>query len=107
MKLLMPGARLASQALAVGLLLTVAAFCFVGGAPMAAAAAGCDIHSASGKVCGQSGPLQPLVGVIPHAPLAQPAEFPAVWLAIQPHVERVLQVHASPSSPRAPPPPVH
>jgi hypothetical protein len=107
MKLLMPGARLASQALAVVLLLAVAAFCLVSGAPMAAADAGCDGHFASGKVCGQSGPLQPLVGVIPYTPLAQRAEFPAAWLAIQPYSERVLQVQASPSSPRAPPPPIH
>jgi hypothetical protein len=107
MKLLMPGARLASRTLAVVLLLAVTAFCVVGGAPMAAADAGCDGHFASGKVCGQSGPLQPLVGVIPRAPLAQRAEFPAAWLAIQPYSERVLQVQSSPSSPRAPPPPIH
>jgi hypothetical protein len=89
------------------LLLAVAAFCLVNGAPMAAADAGCDGHFASGKVCGQSGPLQPLLGVIPHIPLAQRAELPAAWLAIEPQSERVLQVHASPSSPRAPPLPIH
>lgn len=98
---------MAGRGLAVVLLLAVAAFCLVGGAPMAAADAGCDGHSASGKVCGQSGPLQPLVGVLPHAPLAQRAEFPAAWLAIGPHSERVLQVQASPSSPRAPPLPIY
>jgi hypothetical protein len=107
MKRLIPGARLASRALVVVLLLVVAAFCFVNGAPMAAADAGCDAHFASGQVCGQSGLLQPLLGVIPDAPLAQHAEFPATWLAIQPHLERVLQLHASPSSPRAPPLPIH
>ena len=107
MKLLMPGARLASQALAVVLLLAVAAFCLMSGAPMAAADAGCDGHFASGKVCGQSGPLQPLVGVIPHLPLSQHAEFPAASLTIESQSERVLQVHASPSSPRAPPIPIH
>jgi hypothetical protein len=103
MKLLVLGARLASQALAVVLLLAVAAFCVAGGAPMAEADAGCDGHFASGKVCGQSGSLQPLLGVIPDAPLAQDAEFPAAWLAIEPHSEPALQIHASPSSPRAPP----
>jgi hypothetical protein len=107
MKLLKPGARVAGRSLAVVLLLAVAAFCLVGGAPMAAAEAGCDAHFASGKVCGQSGPLQPLLGVIPHVPLAQRAEFPAAWLAIEPHSERALQVHASPSSPRAPPSRIH
>ena len=107
MKVLKSGVRLASRGLAVVLLLAMAAFCLVDGAPMAAADAGCDGHSVSGKVCGQSGQLQPLLGVIPHAPLAQRAEFPAAWLAIQPHSERVLQVHASPSSPRAPPLPIH
>jgi hypothetical protein len=107
MKLVKPGVWLASRTLAVVLLLVVATFCVVGGAPMAAADAGCDGHFASGKVCGQSGPLPPLVGVIPHAALAQRAEFPAAWLAIQPYSERVLQVQASPSSPRAPPPPIH
>jgi hypothetical protein len=107
MKRLVPGARLASRALAVVLLLAVAAFCLVSGAPMAAADAGCDGHFASGKVCGQSGPLQPLVGVVPQSPLAQRAEFPGPWLAIEPQSERVLQVHASPSSPRAPPLPIH
>jgi hypothetical protein len=107
MKRLIPGAQLASRALTVVLLLAVAAFCVLGGAPMAAADAGCDGHFASGKVCGQSGPLQPLVGVVPQPPLAQRAEFPGPWLAIEPQSERVLQVHASPSSPRAPPLPIH
>ena len=107
MKVLKSGGRLAGRGLAVVLLLAVAAFCLVGGASMAAADAGCDGHFASGKVCGQSGPLQPLVGVIPHAPLAQRADFPAAWLAIQLHSERAFQVHASPSSPRAPPLPIH
>ena len=103
MKLLKRGAWLADRGLGVALALAVAAFCLLGGAPMAAADAGCDGHFASGKVCGQSGPLQPLVGVIPPAPLAQGAEFAAAWLTIQPHPERILQVHASPSFPRAPP----
>lgn len=102
-----PGAWLAGRGLAVVLLLAVAAFCLVGGAPMAAADAGCDGHYASGKVCGQSGPFEPLLGVIPHAPPVQRTESPAAGLAIRPHSEPVLQFHAPPSSPRAPPLPIH
>ena len=107
MKLLKLVEQLAGRGLAIVLFLAVAAFCLMGGAPMAAADAGCDGHFASGKVCGQSGPLQPLLGIIPHVPLAQRAEFPAAWLAIEPHSERALPVHASPSSPRAPPSRIH
>jgi hypothetical protein len=107
MRLQKPEASLAGCGLAVVLLLAVAAFCLVGGAPMAAADAGCDGHYASGKVCGQSGPFEPLLGVVAHAPPVQPAESPAPWLAVKPHSELVLQFHAPPSSPRAPPLPIH
>lgn len=107
MRIQKPGAWLPCRSLTVVLLLAVAGFCLVGAAPMAAADAGCDGHYASGKVCGQSGPFEPLLGVIPDAPPVQPAESPAPWLAVKPHSELVLQFHAPPSSPRAPPLPIH
>jgi hypothetical protein len=95
------------KSVAVLLLLAVAAFCIGGGAPMAAADMGCDGHYDSGKVCGQSGPLQPLLGVIPNTPPVQRAESPAAWLALRPPSGPILQFQAAPSSPRAPPLLVH
>jgi hypothetical protein len=91
------------KGLAVWLLLAVAAFCIHGGASMAAADMGCDGHYDSGKVCGQSGPLQPLFGIIPHVPPVQRAGSPAAWLAIRPPSAPSLQFQAVPSFPRAPP----
>ena len=91
----------------VALLLAVAAFCLVGGAPAAATDAGCDGHYASGKVCGQSGPFEPLLGVVPHTPPVQRAGSPAGWLAVRPPSDLVLQSQAAPSSPRAPPLSIH
>jgi hypothetical protein len=99
------GARawLAGEGVAVLLVLAVAAFCLVGGTPMAAADTGGEGHYASGKVCGQSGPFQPLLGVIPHAPPVPSVESPTAWLALRPPAEPTLQVQATPSPPRAPP----
>ena len=91
------------KGVAIWLLLAVAAFCLHGGASMAAADMGCDGHHDSGKVCGQSGSLQPLLGVIPHGPLVQRAASPAAWLAIRPPSAPSLQFQAAPAFPRAPP----
>ena len=93
----------AGKGVAMLLLLAVAGFCLVGGAPMAAADMECDGHHDSGKVCGQAGPHEPLLGVIAHTPPVQRAESPTAWLALRPPSELVLRVHAAPSSPRAPP----
>jgi hypothetical protein len=106
MRIQKPGTWLPGRSLAALLLIAVAGFCLVGAAPMAAADAGCDGHYASGKVCGQSGPFEPLLGVIRNAPPVQRAESPAAWLAVKHHAEPVLQFHAPPSSPRAPPLPI-
>jgi hypothetical protein len=99
------GARawLAGKGVTMLLVLAVAAFCLVGGAPMASADTGCDGHYPSGKVCGQSGPFHSLLGVIPQAPPVPRAESPPAWLALRPPAEPVFQVRAAPSPPRAPP----
>lgn len=96
-------ARLAGKGVALVLLLAVAAFCIHGGASMAAADMGCEGHYDSGKVCGQSGPLQPLLGVITPASPVQLAGSPTAWLAIRPPSAPPLQFQAAPSFPRAPP----
>jgi hypothetical protein len=98
-----PTARAVGQGLAVGLVLAVAAFCLAGGVSMAPADAGCDSHHESGTVCGQSGPLQPVYGVIPPGSPVQPAGSPTAWLAVRPLPGPRLQVRAPPSFPRAPP----
>jgi hypothetical protein len=95
--------RLAGRGVALVLLLAVTAFCIHGGASMAAPDMGCEGHSESGKVCGQSGSLQPLLGVIPHVPPVQRAGSPAAWLAIRPPSAPSLQFQAAPAFPRAPP----
>ncbi len=91
------------RGVAAALVLFVPAFCLLGAAPVVAADAECAGYHVSAKVCGQSGPSEPLPGVIPHVLPVQDVEFPAAWLAGTPNSDPVLQLRAAPSSPRAPP----
>ena len=97
--------RLTGKGMAILLLLAVAAFCLVGGAPMAVADMGCDGHSESGKICAQSGAVAPapVLGVTPQAPPIARAASSTACLVLGPPSEPVLQVQSAPSSPRAPP----
>jgi hypothetical protein len=94
---------LTGKRMAILLLLAVAAFCLVGGAPMAVADMGCDGHSESGKICAQSGAVAPVLGVTPQAPPIARAASSTAWLVLGPPSERVPQVQSASSSPRAPP----
>jgi len=101
------GASLMGRMVAAALMLSVAAFCLLGVAPMAATDAGCDGHHASAKVCGQSGFPEPLLGVVPHVPPVPRIDAPAAWVSVALPSDPVLRFQATPSSPRAPPLAVH
>ena len=96
---------LVSRGLAASVAILVAAFCLGSVAPTAHAAVGCEGHEASGKVCGQSGPSEPLAdGVLREAP-AQPPDSPAARVQSALPAQFVVSRHVAPSAPRAPPAP--
>jgi len=94
---------LESRGLAVVFAALVAVFCLASVAPMAHAGVGCDGHEASGKVCGQSGPSDPLPGAVLHESPEQPLESSTVWLQFSFPPRLAVPYHADPSAPRAPP----
>jgi len=97
--LLWPGSR----GLAALVAILVAGFCLGSVAPPAHAAAGCESHEDSGKVCAQSGPSEPLADGVVHETSAQPTDSPATWLQSALPSPLVVLRFAPPSVPRAPP----
>ena len=95
-----------ARGVAAVLALAVPAFCLLGLAPMATAAAadpGCQGHDGSAKLCAQSAPSEPLPGILlPVAPV-QRVESPTGWLSVTTPPRPVLLFHAAPATPRAPP----
>ena len=81
----------------------VAAFCLLSVAPASATDPGCQGHEASSSLCAQSGPSEPLAGVLIDVAPALTTGSPVAGLAPVRPSAPLPQLHAAPSTPRAPP----
>ncbi len=89
--------------LAALLAVLMAAFCLSSVAPAAAADPGCPGFAPSLRTCAQPGAPDPIPVIVQGALPVQGTEVPTGWLPLAPLPQGLFQLHAGPSTPRAPP----
>lgn len=99
-------ARAEFRGLTTALAVLVFGLCLSGVASALAPHDGCGMSASSARLCTSAVVVDPGLATLPQIPLVPPQPTLTAWLPTPSVVPVVVQFHADPSSPRAPPLPL-